>query len=270
MYFIIPRVIQGKLRAVINSAAKDDCRMETRSKDGIRGLLVYGLIVTSMAACCVSCGKVAQELGKKGSQKAAGVFLATKVPTSARSQWKDLARDQIGQFAVDYAANRASSNSSDSANSGNSEEEIWMRQVDMELTSAITEGRAYAQTGVVRVIGIILVTRVYVDKDGVSFLVAHVQSSHNPLLGAGDIIFSANGMLFTPGRDLTRTINLPGSPDNISLGVIRGDWVGEIVTGSSIIQPNQNEVADRRVVDAVEKVWIDHQVETGAIQNPAW
>ena len=121
-----------------------------------------------------------------------------------------------------------------------------------------------------RVIGINFLTRVYVDQEGLSFLVAHVQNSQNSLLQSGDIIFSANGMLFTPGRDLTRTINLPGSTENVSLGVIRGDWMGEIVTGTSIIKPFGEDVANRRITDAVEKVWIDHQVEVGDIVNPAW
>ena len=105
----------------------------------VRKLLACFGIVMSMSICLVSCRKVAQELGKKGSSNAAGLFLAKKVPTSARSGWKDLASKEIEQFATDYAARRASTQTPATGNSGN---EMWSRRVDNELSAAVTEGRS--------------------------------------------------------------------------------------------------------------------------------
>ncbi|MCS7159329.1 MAG: hypothetical protein RMJ19_02555, partial [Gemmatales bacterium] len=132
------------------------------------------------------------------------------------------------------------------------------------MTRAVMEQRAFGwNNGTVRVLGIQLQNRIYVDQKGQSYLVAQIQSSNNPALLAGDVIFAADGMLLAPGQDLTVILNRPGATDPALLLVLRLGEFTVVPAFTTIVRYQPQEINQRRVVDAAEKVYLDLQVSQG-------
>ncbi len=235
-----------------------------------------------LALCPLACKPGAQPKFR-GPEKAVGSVdarrkaWAPRIPSSKRSEWKEIAKDVTMEIVSNYLEEKLRQTNAGTQlppvvnDQMERQRQQLHRLISAEIQAALREGRAYAGTNrLVRILGGTMINKIYVDLDGLSYLVAHVQSSTNPAIAAGDIIFAANGTLFAPGRDLTVILNLPGAPSTASLAVIRGDWIGEVNAQTSLIVPTDEEVANRRVVDAVEKVLIDLAVKAGHIKNPAW
>ncbi|GBD36000.1 hypothetical protein HRbin36_01117 [bacterium HR36] len=202
-----------------------------------------------------------------------------KAPSTRPSLWREIREEIIQQLVEEFLRRQQQSSLDSSAfapgglNSTQNldAETAYVTLIHLEMTKALAERRAFAwNNGAVRLLGIQPIKRIYVDQLGISYLVVQVQSSSNPDLLPGDVIFAVDGIFFAPGRDLAVLVNRPDAPATPVLLVLRHGNFVLVPIRTVVAFPTPQEINLRRICDATERVWLEERVLKGEIANPAW